>query len=817
MHDYERLGVFYLGRHRDPQTGRTGSQPLCLDSRSLVTHGLVVGMTGSGKTGLCFDLIEEAALDGIPAIVIDPKGDLTNLLLTFPELRPEDFAPWINEDDARRKNVPVAEYAAQQAALWRQGLADWDQDGERIRRLRAAADFVVYTPGSRSGRPVSLLGSFAAPPVEVREDAEALRERVTATATGLLGLVGIDADPVRSREAVLLANLLQNAWAAGRDLDLPGLIQEIQTPPIQRLGVLELEAFFPAKDRFELGLQLNNLLASPAFAGWMEGEALDLPRLLFTDAGQPRVAIFSVAHLSDSARMFFVSLLLNQVLGWMRSQSGTDSLRALVYMDEIHGYFPPVANPPAKPPLLSLLKQGRAFGVGVVLATQNPVDLDYKGLANIGTWFIGRLQTERDRARVLDGMEGAAAGSGQAFDRPALETLIGGLASRVFLLHSVHADAPELFESRWAMSYLRGPLSRTQIKQLTDARRGAESESGPVQNVRAGVAATPAMAPSPSAPAPTTRPVLSPRIPQFFLPPRGGGPARGGIRYEPRLLGAARIEVVEPRLGLSESTELILLATISDAAVPVDWAAGVEATFDLADLGKEPPTGLFLPVAAAGAQEKNYDVWARDLRDWICAHRPAVLLRSAALGETSRGGETEREFRVRLQQLARERRDATADKLRQKYAPRLAALQERIRRAEAAQAREAGQAQKARMDTLVSLGSTLLGAFLGRRAVSASTLGRAATTARGMGWAVEQAADVGRAEETVAALRQQAADLEATFQSEVDVVAVSLNPAVEKFETVELLPKRTNVKVQLVALVWLPNDREATGQPTSLS
>ncbi len=412
--DFEKLGVFYLGRPYDLGAKQSAGGLLLYDAKDLVTHAVCVGMTGSGKTGLCLALLEEAALDGIPALVIDPKGDLGNLLLTFPELRAADFRPWINEDDARRKAVSADAFAEQQAETWAKGLAGWGEDGARIRRLREAADFAIYTPGSQAGLPVSILKSFAAPPPAVREDAEALGERINTTVTSLLGLVGVEADPVKSREHILVSTILREAWTAGRDLDLAALIQQIQTPPVKRVGVLDVEAFFSAKDRFALAMTLNNLLAAPGFAAWMEGEPLDVQTLLFTHQGKPRVSIFSIAHLGDAERMFFVSLLLNQTVGWMRNQSGTTSLRALVYMDEIFGYFPPVANPPSKQPLLTLLKQARAFGVGVVLATQNPVDLDYKGLSNAGTWFIGRLQTERDKARVLDGLEGAAAGSGGA-------------------------------------------------------------------------------------------------------------------------------------------------------------------------------------------------------------------------------------------------------------------------------------------------------------------------------------------------------------------------------------------------------------------
>jgi len=373
-------------------------------------------MTGSGKTGLCVSLIEEAAIDGIPAIVIDPKGDITNLLLTFPELRSQDFVPWINEEEALKKGLSTQEYANQQADLWKNGLLKWGEDGTRIQRLRDSADFAIYTPGSNAGLPISILKSFAAPSPEIREDSELFQERITTTVTSLLGLLGIEADPIRSREHILISTILATSWQRGEDLDIGRLIQLIQSPPVTRIGMLDIESFYPSKNRFELAMQLNNLLAAPGFNLWLEGDPLDVSELLHSASSKPKVSIFYIAHLNDTQRMFFVSLLLNQIVGWMRTQSGTTSLRSIVYIDEVFGYLPPLANPPSKTPLLTLLKQARAFGLGIVLATQNPVDLDYKALSNAGTWFLGRLQTERDKARV-DGLEGSALTSRGQFDR----------------------------------------------------------------------------------------------------------------------------------------------------------------------------------------------------------------------------------------------------------------------------------------------------------------------------------------------------------------------------------------------------------------
>src|SRR6478752_2821994 len=471
MDGIEGLGSFYLGKPYDAEAKKLTDGYVLYDSKDLTTHAVCVGMTGSGKTGLCVGAIEEAALDGVPSIVIDPKGDLANLMLTFPALRPEDFRPWINEDDAAKAGASPDDYAKSQAEMWAKGLSDWGQDGARIQRLRDAADFTIYTPGSDAGLPVSVLGSSATP--ADRSDAEAVGDQIGAIATGLLALLGIDADPIKSREHILLSSILGAAWANGQALDIAALIAQIQQPPFAKIGVLDLDSFYPQKDRFELALALNNLLAAPGFQLWMQGVPLDVGQLLRSDAGKPRVAIFSIAHLSDAERMFFVTLLLNAVLAWMRGQSGTTSLRALLYMDEIFGFFPPTAEPPSKKPLLTLLKQARAFGLGVMLATQNPVDLDYKGLSNAGTWFLGRLQTERDKARVIEGLEGASAAAGSLFDKAAMEKTLAGLTSRVFVMNNVHDDHPIVFESRFVMSYLAGPLTRTQIQKLMGPRRSA--------------------------------------------------------------------------------------------------------------------------------------------------------------------------------------------------------------------------------------------------------------------------------------------------------------------------------------------------------
>lgn len=773
MNDFEKLGVFYLGKTKDGL--------LLYDSKDLVTHAVCVGMTGSGKTGLCVTLLEEAAIDGIPAIMIDPKGDLSNLLLTFPNLAPEDFKPWVEERDP-----------AQEANTWKEGLAKWGQDGERIKRLRDAADFRIYTPGSNAGLPVSILKSFVAPPEAIRQDNESLAERINTTVTSLLGLIGVEADPVRSREHILLSNILQQEWSAGKDLDIATLIQKVQTPSFAKIGVMDLDSFYPAQDRFQLAMALNNLLASPSFASWMEGEPLDVQQFLYTQAGKPRLSIFSIAHLADAERMFFVSLLLNQVLGWMRAQSGTTSLRAILYMDEIFGYFPPVANPPSKLPLLTLLKQARAFGLGVVLATQNPVDLDYKGLSNAGTWFIGRLQAERDKARVLEGLEGIAAGTGQKFDKQQMEQLIAGLDKRVFLMNNVHDDGPEVFETRWALSYLRGPLTRAQIKTLMDPLKGQTTTP----------AAASAPVPIPSAPAQSTKAILPPEITQYYIPVRSSG--GGTLTYHPMLLGAGEVRYSNSKT-VEVTQQLTLLTAITDGPVSLDWSQAVALDLPVEDLETEPQSeAQFAEVPANATKVKSYATWRKDLASWIYRNQRLELLESPSLDIVSNPGESERDFRVRLQQLAREQRDEAVEQLRRKYAPKFEQLEERKRRAEQAVAREAEQAKGQKMQTAISFGATLLGSFLGRKRASLSTIGRATTAVRGVGRSMKESQDVDRAEENVAAVTQKLSDLEAEFQAETAALERSLDPQTEQLETVSLKPTKANIAVKLVTLAWAP-------------
>jgi hypothetical protein len=794
--DYEKLGAFYLGREFDAATGALRDDLVLYDSQDLTTHAVCVGMTGSGKTGLCLSLLEEAAIDGVPAICIDPKGDLGNLLLNFPDLAPGDFEPWVDAGEAQRKGVSVPELAAKTADTWKKGLAEWGQEPARIAKLRAAADVAIYTPGAETGLPLSVLRSFAPPAAALLADSGAVRDRVGSVVSGLLSLLGLEADPLTSREHILLANLIEGAWRQGISLDVPALIQSVQKPPFDKLGAFDLETFFPAKDRLKLAMALNALIASPGFAAWMQGEPLDAQRLLFTAEGRPRLSIISIAHLNDAERMFVVTLVLNELIGWMRAQSGTSSLRAIFYMDEIFGYFPPTANPASKPPMLTLLKQARAFGLGCVLATQNPVDLDYKGLANCGTWFIGRLQTERDRLRVIDGLKSAQA----VGDDTHFEALMGNLTQRVFLMRNVHEDAPVLMKTRWALSYLRGPLTGPEIARAMASRKAAAQ------------VATPVAVEAPAAPAAAgARPAVGAGIAEYFLTASKGN---GRVVYKPMIAGFAKLHFVDAKLGLDEWETAGWLAPFDDAGTAASWGDATHDTQLKARFSTAPAADAgFGELPAAALRAASYAAWGKALQAFLYETARASVFRCEALKIASRSDESEGDFRARLVLAAREKRDDAVAALRRRWQPKLLQLQDQVRRAEERHEREQSQLSQQKMQTAVSIGTSILGALLGRKAISATNVGRVGSAARSAGRWGRESQDVERAEENIETLRQRLADAQREAEAEVARLESSLDPAAFELRNVEVPARKSDIAIGEVALVWTPWRTGADGFP----
>jgi hypothetical protein len=791
--DYEKLGAFYLGREYDLDTKTADGGLVLYDSKDLVTHGVVLGMTGSGKTGLCLALLEEAAMDNIPAIVIDPKGDISNLLLTFPNLAAEDFRPWINEDDAAKKGVSPDEFAAKTAETWKKGLADWGQTPERIAQLKQKVDINIFTPGSKAGIPVSILSSLEVPPFEVMDDAELLGERIESTVASLLSLVGVDADPIQSPQAILLSNIFQHEWQAERDITLETLIRHIQKPAFDKVGVIDLESFLSQKDRQALALKFNNLLASPGFSTWLEGPPLDIAKMLHAPDGKPRISIFSIAHLGDAERMFFVSLLLNQTLGWMRGQSGTTSLRALLYMDEIYGYLPPTANPPSKKPMMTLLKQARAFGLGCLLATQNPVDLDYKALSNIGTWFLGRLQTERDKLRVLDGLEGAAGAQNAKFDRGEMEKLLSALGNRVFLMNNVHEDHPVLFHVRWVMSYLTGPLTRTSIKALMDPKRAAFGSTTDAVQAAANPMAMPGMSAAPAKA--STRPVVGAGVIEKFAPPAGEA---SEVTYRPHLLRVGTVHFSSAKTGAEGSRKVRKVNAILPDAI--DWERDLPPPLKPEELGSEPANGAaFAELPGFAMNAANYKQVEKDFAEWLYRNERAEIFSCPSLKAYSELGESEAEFRTRLSQKAREARDAALEKVRAATNRKLDTLEGKLQTAEATLARQKAESQSAMMQAGTSVLGGLLGGLFGRKRSMGSVISKGSS-------AYKQHQHVSSAENKVEGVQEQIAELEGQLQAEIAKLSQAYDPAALALETETLKPAKTNVKVDSVSLLWLPYD-----------
>lgn len=808
---YEKLGVFYLGRDYDVSSKQAEDKLVLYDSKDLVTHGVVLGMTGSGKTGLCLALLEEAAIDGIPVIAIDPKGDIANFLLTFPHLSTEEFKPWVNPDDAKRRGLSVEDFAADQAKTWQKGLADWGQDAARVQKLRETVDVNIFTPGSSSGIPVSIMASLAAPPQEVIEDTEIFTERVESTSTSLLGLAGVEGDPVQSPEHILLANIFTTAWSKGQDLTLEALVTQIQQPPFRKVGVVALDDFLSEKKRGALAMKINNLIASPSFAAWLQGVPLDIQKMLYLPDGKPRISIFSIAHLSDEQRMFFVSLLLTQLLGWMRTQSGTTSLRAMFYMDEIFGYLPPTAVPPSKKPMMILLKQARAFGLGMLLATQNPVDLDYKALSNIGTWWLGRLQTERDKARVLDGLEGAADSQSARFDRDDMEKMLSALGNRIFLMNNVHEDHPVVFQVRWCMSYLPGPLSRAQIKTLMDPKRDlfevasaskASTSSGVNPAAQAdssddGFTPPSAQGKPSAAGGDSTRPQLPDNAAEYFMPADSDSPA-----YQPALLRSATVLYLDDKKKINSRVTVTVANAIDTTSAKVDWDKflDVPQNTDLTKLDKNPPDGAtFADLPPAALKADTYTKIGKDFPNWVYANVQAEISYATQLDAYSNVGESQADFRTRITQKARELRDQAVEDLRAKLGKQAKSIQDDLAAAIAKLQSQKAASSSATLSTVAQIGVGLLGSFLGRKTslVTASTINKA-----GAAWKDNQQASVTAAQ--VEDLKNQLKGLDQQLEDESRKINAQYDPGSIALEITKLQPQKKNITLNTVGILWVP-------------
>jgi hypothetical protein len=796
---------FHLGFRLDPKTGKPGADRLTIESGDLTTHGVIVGMTGSGKTGLAVVLIEEALLAGVPCLLLDPKGDLGNLALVFPDLAPASFAPWVNEAEAQAEGLSVDELAARTATVWREGLERQGMGSERLQTLRDAADVTIYTPGSTAGVPLNVVGPLRAPALSWDTEAEAIRDEIEGTVTSLLNLVGIAADPLSSREHVLLANLLENAWRAGQSLDLGGLIAQIQSPPLRKLGVFELDAFFPPKDRTELAFKLNALAASPTFAAWGEGEPLDPQALLFTGEGKPRAAVVYLAHLSDQERMFVVTLVLSKLVTWMRGQPGAPDLRVLAHMDEVYGFVPPTAAPPAKKPILTIFKQGRAFGVGMVLSTQNPVDLDYKAMSNAGTWLVGRLQTENDKARVLEGLRSAAGGT----DVAALDKALGGLGKREFLLASAKSNQPALFTTRWAMAYLRGPLTKDQVaalKKTAPAPPPPSPAGETLATAEAPAAPAPASAPSPAEDTTPVPPGIAPGVPVFHLDPAAAyaaevGAVPGGTRLRPALAVRCSLRYDDTKAGLDELQEWEAIVPVADGTVDVTGAKEVD--YDARDFRPEPPAGAVYTLTSAPLGEASFfKKTADDIERRLVDGRPLQIFRNAALKLYSRPGETGEQFAARCGEAAHAKADEQVAKIRDRLEARRDRLQDALMTAQQQLAEATAEAQARQQQQFAAGAGALLGALFGGRSRSkalSQMLGGSGSATGARAQARAQAAQAKAADKAtdLAALEQELA-------AEIAEITAKWEATAAEIETVPIRLESSDVRVTETALVWIP-------------
>lgn len=803
MNDFEKLGIFYLGREYDRKAKATKEVPVLYKSKDLTTHAVIIGMTGSGKTGLGIDILEEAIIDNIPVIAIDPKGDLGNLCLTFPNLSKEDFAPWINPHEAQSKGHSIDEHAAIQAENWKKGLAESGQDQERIKRLRDAADITIYTPGSSAGVGVVVLKSFEAPSAVIKNDIDAYTERVGSATTSLLALIGLNVDPFTSREHALISNILKSYWDEDKGIDLSQLIEAIQTPPFKKIGVMDVEGFYPPKERFALAMRLNNLLASPNFAAWSEGEALDVNKFLYDENGKPQVSIFSVSHLSENERMFFVTMLLSEISSWVRSQPGTGSLKALLYIDEVFGYIPPTANPPSKLPLMTLLKQARASGLGIVLATQNPVDLDYKALSNTGTWFIGRLQTERDKERVLAGLEGVAF-EGQ-FDKKRTEQILAGLGQRIFYLHTIHRDEPVIFNTRSTLSYLAGPLTREHVSSLMldNPKKKANKDSGQSLQAEMQDEIEQKETEIEKIVSDTTSPSLPSEIKQVYLPSANN--LSGNTVYVPYIIGIADVLYNNTKHKVSTSKTYKMITPLKEGAIALDWNEAELIDIEMDQLMQVPVDGLsFADLPESAFESKNYAGWKKLFIQYIRTSVSLKLFLSQTYKLVSHPEEDERDFNIRLRDAMHEKRDESMEKLRVKYASKLSTLQDKKARAEQTLDKRNVMANQKKVEAAVSAGTALISALLGTKKVTATSISKMGTAVKSTGRAVTSGQNTAQAQESLQTAENKIQQLEAELEEQLQKLANEFERDDESMDSFEIRALSENIAVHLVALAWVP-------------
>ncbi len=781
--DYEKLKLFYIGKEK---INDEESIPLVYKNKHLTTHAAIIGMTGSGKTGLGISLLEEAAIDNIPSIIIDPKGDMGNLLLTFPELKQQDFEPWIEEQDAQNNGMSVAELAAKTASLWENGITGDFQNKERIKKLKDSADYTIYTPGSTAGVPVSVLSSFKAPSKKVLEDTDILNQLVSSTVSSLLSLVDIK-DNTSSKEHILISSIFMNFYSQGKDLSLEELISSIVTPPFKKVGIFDLDTFFASEDRLKLALKLNTIIANPSFKSWIEGEPLDISNMLYDEDGKARVSIFSISHLNDSQRMFFVSLLLNQMVAWMRRQEGTSSLKALLYMDEIFGYFPPSKNPPSKQPMLTLLKQARSFGIGVILSTQNPVDLDYKGLANIGTWFIGRLQTKQDKEKVIDGL---TTGANANLDKKELMDLLSNLSKRNFIMKNIHEDAVKVFKTRWVLSYLKGPISKDDIKKLMKEK--IQRALNPTQ--KTSISSKKVHSPSSNN---TNKPILPNDLEESF----NYLSQSDEYQMQAYLLTTCELNFFSASKNIDVKKQIINKIYLDETDTDINWE-DCEELEEKNFSNKERRNCSYYNIPTFMQNTRELRLLQKEFTNRIYQNNKLTLYKNTKLKLTSKQDESLTDFRIRIQDRLNEAIDENVEKLQTRYEKEEKRLETKLEKLYTKLEKEKDQASAKTTDALISIGSSILGAFFGKSLLSKTNMGKAASGVKTASRALKERKDIQFVEAEIEDLSNDIASLQEKLELEVEKINEEFNISNYEIEETYIKLRRKDIYNVKLSLLW---------------
>jgi len=772
---YEKLGLFYLGKDVDKTTMKATDALTLLKNKNFTTHAAIIGMTGSGKTGLGVSIIEEAAIDNIPSIVIDPKGDMGDLCLTDPSFSAKSFEPWV-ADEANAKNVDVTEYATKIANMWKEGIESSGQDTSRVETFKKV-EKTIYTPGSSAGVAINVMSSLEKPPVEIMEDSDAFSSYLKSTTVSLLSLIGISADPLDSKEYILLAQIITKAWISDEVIGIETLIGKIINPSFKKIGVLPLESFYGQDERFKLASKFNALLASPSFALWLKGDSLDIQKLLYDEEGKAKIAIFSISHLNDDERMFFVTLLLTKYIAWMRRQSGTSALKTLLYMDEIFGYFPPSKNPPSKEPMLILLKQARAFGVGVILSTQNPVDLDYKGLSNIGTWFIGRLQTTQDINRVIDGLGGKI---GSTFDKKEIKNMLSNLQKRTFFLKSAHLDDIRLFSTRWVLSYLKGPLKRDEISVLMKHQKEAQTIDG---DVKVGLATRSQNFASIQN--------IDRSIPQYFEP----DPSEDN-HYYPSLMADVKVNFYNQRRGIDEEKVFTLSLELDERDRTVQWENAYKDTLVFDSLPHKAPKSAKLSVIPEIIlNDKGLKNSVRELKNHLYQEEDLGLFRCRSPKLESKVDESKSDFIVRLQDMLNDKKENEIEKLTARYLSKENTLNQRLSRAKERVEKESSDSTSSMIDAVI----TSLGSLFSGRGITPTKISRALKKGSNV---LKERGDMGRAEEKVLLVQESIEALHDELDEKLDQCNDKYDVAQYEIEPFSIKPRKTDIDIKSCALVW---------------